>query len=162
MARHALTPVLLRGPAAIASKLAPTVFTANTNYSNHTKPVGAGLPAKRPAHLTLMLADRPPLYIRQIQVGCQAAFASKLAPTEEQKQSSPHRAASHHSSGRALARLQLLILIHPPPRKAEWRRSSGGGRVAPFGEAEHIERRSSEADRRRCPRMNAGAKEPRA
>jgi hypothetical protein len=67
--------------AAIASKLAPTVFTANTNYSSDTKPVGAGLPAKRPAHLTLMLADRPPSYIRQIQVGCQAAFASKPAPT---------------------------------------------------------------------------------
>ena len=60
----------------------------------------------------------------------------------EQRQSSPHHAASHHSSGRALARLQLLILIHPPPRQAEWRRSSGGGRAAPFGEAEHIERRS--------------------
>ncbi len=84
------------------------------------------------------------------------------APTKKQRQNSPHRAASHHSSGRALARLQLLILIHPPPRQAERRRSSGGGRAAPFGAAEHIERRSSEADRRRCPRMNAGAKEPRA
>jgi len=36
-------------------------------------------------------------------VGWQAAFASRLAPTEEQRQSSPHhRVALHHSSGRAL------------------------------------------------------------
>ncbi len=47
--------------------------------------------------------------------------------------------ASHHSLGRALAR---LLLICPPLREAEWRRSSGGGRVAPCGEAAHIERRS--------------------
>ncbi len=51
------------------------------------------------------------------------------------------RFAFHHSLGRALARL-LLILICPPLREAEWRRSSGGGRVAPCGEAAHIERRS--------------------
>jgi hypothetical protein len=53
--------------------------------------------------------------------------------------------AFHHSTGRALARLQLLIwlLIYPPLRQAEWRRSSGGRRVAPCGEAAHIERRSS-------------------
>jgi len=74
--------------------------------------------------------------------GEQAAFASRLAPTEEQKQSSPHRAASHHSSGRALARLQLLILIHPPPRQAEWRCSSGDGRAAPFDAVELIACRS--------------------
>jgi hypothetical protein len=50
--------------------------------------------------------------------------------------------APNHSTGRAVARLQLLILIHPPLREAEWRRSSGGRRVAPFDEVEHIERRS--------------------
>jgi hypothetical protein len=49
--------------------------------------------------------------------------------------------APHHSTGRAVARLQLLI--YPPLRQAEWRRSSGGGRVAPCGEAALIERRSS-------------------
>jgi len=73
---------------------------------------------------------------------CQAAFASKPAPTEEQKQNSPHRAASHHSSGRALARLQLVILIHPPPRQAERRCSSGDGRAAPFDAVELIACRS--------------------
>ncbi|KAB0491793.1 hypothetical protein EIY72_14350 [Pseudomonas vancouverensis] len=98
-----------------------------------------------------------------------SAARSKLAPTEvqEQKQKqkprTPHTPpASNHSKGRALARLQLLILLHPPPRQAEWRCSSGGRRAASFGEAKHIERRCSEANRRRCPRMNAGAKERRA
>ncbi len=76
-------------------------------------------------------------------VGWQAAIASKLAPTEEQRQSSPyHPAASHHSSGRALARLQLLILIHPPPREAEWRCSSGDWRAATFDVVELIACRS--------------------
>ena len=94
-------------------------------------------------------------------VGCQAAFASRLAPTrfgaclKENGRLSGRlrgqasllqgvrctRFAFHHSLGRALARL-LLILICPPRREAEWRRSSGGGRVAPCGEAAHIERRS--------------------
>ena len=86
-------------------------------------------------------------YIHQGQVGRQAVFAGKsdrhtAAPTEEQRQSSPHRAASHHSSGRALARLQLLILIHPPPRKAERRCLSGDGRAAPFDAVELIACRS--------------------
>jgi hypothetical protein len=76
--------------------------------------------------------------------GCQdqdqkiAASLHSTAPTGDGCAS-----ASHHSIGRAVARLQLLILIHPPLREAEWRRSSGGRRVAPCGEAAHIERRSS-------------------
>jgi len=85
----------------------------------------------------------------------EAAIFWRETPTKSGRLSGSHRQqagshrgaaythASHHSSGRALARLQLLILIHPPPRQAEWRRLSGGGRVAPCGEAAHIERRSS-------------------
>ena len=73
--------------AAIASKLAPTVFASNTNYSNDTKPVGAAvrrsdLPAKRPVHPIEMLA------------GWQAAIASKLAPTEKQRQIGVHPRSS--------------------------------------------------------------------
>src|SRR5471032_3163091 len=110
-------------------------------------------------------------YIRRRLVGCQAAFAGKPAPTglsrlhsggigwlvgrhreqarshrkakaEAEAEADPHTTpALHHSTGRALARLQLLI--YPPLREAEWRCLSGGGRVAPCGEAAHIERRSS-------------------
>ncbi|QHF38771.1 hypothetical protein PspS34_11090 [Pseudomonas sp. S34] len=80
-------------------------------------------------------------YIRKISVDCEAAIASKLAPTEEQRQSGVHHAL-HHSSGRALARLQLLILIHPPPRQAEWRCLSGDWRAAPFDAVELIACRS--------------------
>ncbi|EJL99533.1 hypothetical protein PMI19_04067 [Pseudomonas sp. GM16] len=36
------------------------------------------------------------------------------------------------------------------------------GAQRPFGEAKHIERRCSEANRRRCARINSGTKEPRA
>ncbi|MCP2020337.1 UNVERIFIED_ORG: hypothetical protein J2Y84_003978 [Pseudomonas reinekei] len=134
-------------PAAIASKLAPTVFTVNTNYSNHTKPVGAGLPAKRPAHLTLMLADRPPSLASQLPQGrgTSARFRSAVRPpslASQLLQGMALAAALHHSPGRALARLQLLILIHPPPRQAEWRCSSGDGRAAPFDAVELIACRS--------------------
>jgi hypothetical protein len=78
------------------------------------------------------------MFGRKRLVGCQAAIASRLAPTMDRR--TP--CAPHHSTGRALARLQLVILIHPPLREAEWRCSSGGRREAPCGEAAHIERRS--------------------
>jgi hypothetical protein len=101
------------------------------------------------------------VYICKKLVGWQAAFAGKPAPTgfgvhlreigrlagRHRRQASSHNKnrstppALHHSTGRAVARLQLLI--YPPLRQAEWRRSSGGRRVAPFDEVEHIERRSS-------------------
>jgi hypothetical protein len=90
-------------------------------------------------------------------VGWQAAIASRLAPTEEQRQRKKQKqkprtpAALHHSTGRALARLQLLILIHPPPRQAEWRCLSGDRRAAPFDAVELIACRSREADRRAMP-----------
>ena len=92
-------------------------------------------------------------------VGCQAAFASRLTPTEKQSSpDSPH--AFHHSNGRVSARRKLLILPCRPHRQAEWRGLSGGRRAAPCGEAAYIERRCSEANRRRCPRMNPATKEP--
>jgi hypothetical protein len=53
-----------------------------------------------------------------------------------------------------------LILPCRPHRQAEWRGLSGGRRAAPCGEAAYIERRCSEANRRRCPRMNPATKEP--
>ena len=101
------------------------------------------------------------MHVRKKLVGWQAAFAGRPAPIgndlhlQEIGRLSGRlrgqasllqgvrctRFAFHHSLGRALARL-LLILICPPLREAEWRRSSGGGRVAPCGEAAHIERRS--------------------
>ena len=62
-------------------------------------------------------------------VGCQAAFASRLTPTEKQSSpDSPH--AFHHSNGRVSARRKLLILPCRPLRQAEWRGSSGGGSAA--------------------------------
>jgi hypothetical protein len=116
----------------------------------------AGRPSSRASLLPQVLSTSE----RFRSAGRPPSRASSLP--QKSKGRSVYTFAFHHSTGRALARLQLLILIHPPPRQAEWRCSSGGGRAAPFGAAEHIERRSSEADRRRCPRMNAGAKEPRA
>ena len=89
-------------------------------------------------------------------VGCQAAIASRLAPTEEQKPN----ACSSPLNGRVSARRKLLILPCRPHRQAEWRGLSGGGSAATFGAAKHIERRCSEANRRRCPRMNPATKEP--
>ncbi len=80
--------------------------------------------------------------VREGLVGCQAAIA--------------------HVSKAECQLASLLILICRPLRKAERRGSSGGGRAAPFGAAKHIGRRCSEANRSRCPRMNPGAKEPRA
>jgi hypothetical protein len=143
--------------AAFASRLAPT---GRRGYTRILRPTLLKLweracSRKRSVSQQMMLNDQPHSRASRI-----------VAPPLPQKSKgrSANTNALHHSTGRALARLQLLILIliRPPPRQAEWRRSSGGGRVAPFGAAEHIERRSSEADRRRCPRMNAGAKEPRA
>ncbi|EZP32926.1 hypothetical protein BW33_01193 [Pseudomonas sp. RIT288] len=89
-------------------------------------------------------------------VGCQAAIASRLAPAEEQKPN----ACSSPLNGRVSARRKLLILPCRPHRQAEWRGLSGGGSAATFGAAKHIERRCSEANRRRCPRMNPATKEP--
>src|SRR5471030_3190645 len=103
-------------------------------------------------------------YNREKWVGCQAAFAGKPAPTIEpsttgrngsagrppsqacqlpqnQKQELRTPPAPHHSLGRALARL-LLILLYPPLRRLSGGVHLGGGRVAPCGEAAHIERRS--------------------
>jgi hypothetical protein len=86
-------------------------------------------------------------------VGCQAAIAAMRRP--DKPAPTVNRGippALHHSTGCALARQQLLILIHGRHRKAEWRDSSGGvGAQRPFDEVEHIERRCSEANRRRCP-----------
>ena len=175
---------LTRHPCRVAHCAEPPLGLSRGQARSKAKPKRGGLPAG------LIAGFVRPVSTSASFVGWQAVFASKLAPTgtgvhlarfwsagrppsrasriaaprshRRAKAESAYTHALHHSSGRALARLQLLILIHPPPRQAEWRCSSGDGRAAPFGAAEHIERRSSEADRRRCPRMNAGAKEPRA
>jgi hypothetical protein len=83
--------------------------------------------------------------IRQSLVGCQAA-TYRFAPPPLNRMSVSSAAA-----------FDLKVR-----RQAEWRDLSGGGRAAPFGAAKCIERRCSEANRRRCPRMKPGAKEPRA
>ncbi|KPN93900.1 hypothetical protein AL066_03280 [Pseudomonas nunensis] len=77
-------------------------------------------------------------YIRERLVVCQDGFAGK---PRSYRSSPAHTAPLLTTQGRALARLPL-ILLYPPLREAEWRCSSGGGRVAPCGEAAHIERRS--------------------
>ncbi|AWY38933.1 hypothetical protein DKY63_03000 [Pseudomonas putida] len=74
-----------------------------------------------------------------------SSIASRLAPTGD----------------RDLLLLWLLILILTCPVG----RPSGGvhpgvRRVAPCDAVAHIERRCSAANRRRCPRMNTGAREP--
>ncbi|AWY40191.1 hypothetical protein DKY63_09910 [Pseudomonas putida] len=75
--------------------------------------------------------------------GVLASIASRLAPTGD----------------RDLLWLLILILICPVGRPSGGVHP-GGRRVAPCGEAAHIERRCSAANRRRCPRMNTGAREP--
>ncbi|AWY39916.1 hypothetical protein DKY63_08395 [Pseudomonas putida] len=77
--------------------------------------------------------------------GVPSSIASRLAPTGD----------------RDLLLLWLLILICPVGRPSGGVHP-GGGRAAPCGEAAHIERRCSAANRRRCPRMNTGARECRA
>ncbi len=88
-------------------------------------------------------------------VGCQAAIASRLTPTEKQKPTARSSPLNRMSVSSAAA-LDL---------KGPFGRLSGGvypgvGAQRPFGEAKHIERRCSEANRRRCPRMNPVTKEP--
>ena len=79
-------------------------------------------------------------------VGCQAAIASRLTPTEKQKPTACSSPLNRMSVSSAAA-LDL---------KGPFGRLSGGvypgvGAQRPFGEAKHIERRCSEANRRRCP-----------
>ena len=70
--------------------------------------------------------------------------------------------ALHHSNGRVSARRKLLILTHRPVGRLSGGIDPGVGAKRPFDEVEHIERRCSEANRRRCARIDTGAKEPRA
>ncbi len=81
--------------------------------------------------------------------GVLSSIASRLAPTRAQRNQAGRSAAS------------LLILTCPVGRPSGGVHP-GGRRAAPCGEAAHIERRCSEANRRRCPRMNTGARECRA
>jgi hypothetical protein len=142
--------------AAIASRLA-----SSHNKNRGTPPAPHHSTGRAIARLQLLILIRPSLWNaerpglhshaerrerswggRKRLVGWPGAIAAmrrpdKPAPTINR--GTPP--ALHHSTGRAVARLQLLI--YPPLRQAEWRRSSGGGRVAPCGEAAHIERRSS-------------------
>jgi len=146
--------------------LAPTAYRPAWLLGSFTCDASAGdWSAVRPSSRASSLPQGSGTSAKFWSAGRPSSRASRIAAPplpQKSKDRAAHTHVLHHSTGRALARLQLLILIHPPPREAEWRCSSGGGRAAPFGAAEHIERRSSEADRRRCPRMNAGAKEPRA
>ncbi len=91
-------------------------------------------------------------------VGFQAAIASRLTPTAKQKPT----AGSSPLHGRVSARRKLLILTHRPVGRLSGGIDPGVGAQRPFGEAKCIERRCSEANRRRCARIDPGAKEPRA
>ena len=58
--------------------------------------------------------------------------------------------------------LLILILISEPVGRLSAGIDQGVGAQRPFDEVEHIERRCSAANRRRCARIDPGAKEPRA
>ncbi|TWD45650.1 hypothetical protein FBY12_4408 [Pseudomonas sp. SJZ131] len=72
------------------------------------------------------------------------------------------RCASHHSTGRALARLQLLILPCCPFGRLSGGVDLGVGAKRRSTESNASRGGRSEADRRRCPQIDPGAKEPRA
>jgi len=91
-------------------------------------------------------------------VGWEVAIASRLTPTAKQKPT----AGSSPLNGRVSARRKLLILTHRPVGRLSGGIDPGVGAKRPFDEVEHIERRCSEANRRRCARIDPGAKEPRA
>jgi hypothetical protein len=55
--------------------------------------------------------------------------------------------------------LWLWLLIFCPFGRPSEGVHPGVRRAAPFDEVEHIERRCSEANRRRCPRMDTVARE---
>jgi hypothetical protein len=145
-ARHALAPVLLRGPAAIHAGL-PTAQNLHSASRWGVHRQSQSEAAYRPAYP--LKRTRPPVGASSLAMDPRAprltskhalsltTIASKLAPT-----GAGYTRALHHSSGRALARLQLLILIHPPLREAEWRCSSGEWRAAPFDAVEHAACRS--------------------
>ena len=84
---------------------------------------------------------------------------ASLLQRQNQKQI---RCASHHSTGRALARLQLLILPYCPFGRLRGGVDLGVGAKRRLAKPNASRGGRSEADRRRCPQIDTGTKEPRA
>jgi len=99
-------------------------------------------------------------WVSQLEPGRLSGRHREQAHSYRKAKQSRQTACSSPLNGRVSARRKLLILPCRPHRQAEWRGLSGGRSAATFGEAKHIERRCSEANRRRCPRMNPVTKEP--
>ena len=99
-------------------------------------------------------------WVSQLETGRLSGRHREQAHSYRKAKQSRQTACSSPLNGRVSARRKLLILPCRPHRQAEWRGLSGGRRAAPCGEAAYIERRCSEANRRRFPRMNPATKEP--
>ncbi len=84
---------------------------------------------------------------------------ASLLQRQNQKQI---RGALHHSTGRALARLQLLILPYCPFDRLRGGVDLGVGAKRRSAKPNASRGGRSEADRRRCPQIDTGTKEPRA
>ncbi len=146
VARHALTPALLRGPAAIGHPWPGAATAASLPRcplrNACVRPLGKGQQIK----IKINVKSRS----NGNDNGKINSFASKPAPTvglgasqrdwlADRTPSLASQAptidrytalASHHSSGRALARLQLLILMHRPLERpsggsAQWATRQG-------------------------------------
>jgi hypothetical protein len=104
VARHALTPALLRGPAAIGHPWPGAATAASLPRcplrNTCVRPLGKGQQIKIKSHSHShshgKIKRSQPRFTRQLL----------------QREGCTH--ASHHSTGRALARLPLLILMHRP------------------------------------------------
>ena len=117
-ARHALAPVLLRGPAAIG----------------HPWPCAAN-PASMPGCPLRRTSSRP------LEGACTAKTKARRPtgrPGWKRVRIFPGAAEGCDLLILLWLWLWLLILIHPPLREAEWRCSSGDWRAAPFDAVEPI------------------------
>ena len=121
-------------------------------------PAGGNWSAVRPPSL----ASQLPHWDWVQAVGDWSAFRPPSRAGSLLQKSKSRPPALHHSNGRVSARRKLLILTHRPVGRLSGGIDPGVGAKRPFDEVEHIERRCSEANRRRCARIDPGAKEPRA
>ncbi len=88
-------------------------------------------------------------------------LAGRPAPKYKQNSKQHHRGAAAPLNRMSVSSTAALDLQGPVGR-LRGGIHPGDWRVAPFDEVGHIERRCSAANRKRCPRMDPGTKEPRA